>query len=305
MAEPTKRSTQPPPSPDQPRVADGAWSSELYSRGFDRQQPAETANLTRPDIVEQLAADYATAGATILTTNTFAANRIAATRRGIDTDLHELNAVAAQIVRKTAEKHAAIAAGTIGPSGAIVAIQEASEAELTAAFSEQAAALVEGGAQWLVLETFSELAELLIALRAVREVTSGPIVASMSFDSGPQRTKTVMGVSAAEAAKTLEDAGADLIGANCGAGIATALPAVVALHSNSSRPIWVKPSAGLPDLEDGVAVYHHKPDQIDGPVHQLLDAGVSVLGGCCGMGPAHIKRMAALVAAHRHRRGKK
>lgn len=284
-------------------VADGAWSSELRERGFARTQPAECANLARPDLVEMLARDYVGAGARIITTNTFAANRFAAKRRGIKDDLREINGNGAQIARQACGQSGATVAGVIGPSGMIVAVQEATEADLTEAFVEQAAALAEGGAQWIVLETFSELAELVIAVKAVKQATKCPVVASMSFDSGPQRTQTVMGAAASEVGAALEAVGADVIGSNCGAGIANALPAVVALKANCSRPIWVKPSAGLPDLEDGVAVYRSKPDQIDEAVVQLLDAGANVLGGCCGMGPAHVKRMAARVAAWNKRHG--
>ena len=196
---------------------------------------------------------------------------------------------------------ASILGGAMGPSGMIVAVQEVDEGQLIAAFSEQASALVEGGAQWIVLETFSELAELVIAIKAVKQATACPVVASMSFDAGPQRTKTVMGAAASEVGAALEDAGADVIGSNCGAGIAHALPAVVALKANCSLPLWVRPSAGLPDLEEGVAVYRNKPEEIDEFIGPLLDAGANVIGGCCGMGPAHIKRMAALSAAWKKR----
>jgi methionine synthase I (cobalamin-dependent) len=283
-------------------IADGAWSTQLHERGFARMLPAESANVTRPDLVGTLAREYVRAGARIVTTNTFAANRFAAERRGIKEDLREINGHGAQLAREACSDSGATVGGAIGPSGLIVAVQEVDEAELLEAFSQQASALAEGGAQWIVLETFSELAELVIAIKAVKQAAPCPVVASMSFDAGPQRTRTVMGAAASEVAGQLEDAGADVIGSNCGAGIAYALPAVVALKANSSLPIWVRPSAGLPDLEDGVAVFRNKPEEIDEFIGHLLDAGANVIGGCCGMGPAHIKRIAALTGAWKKRR---
>lgn len=284
-------------------VADGGWSTILYDRRFPRAEPAEQANRSRPDLVGALAREYLAAGAQIISTNTFAANRLAAQRAGLDGDLPDLNRRGAALARAAIDEAGAdaIVAGVIGPSGSIVAIQEVGEEELTEIFAEQATALAAGGADWIVLETFSELAELVIALRAVKQATGRPVVASMSFDSGPQRTRTVMGAAADEAAGTLERAGADLVGANCGAGIATALPAVVALRGNCDRPVWLKASAGLPDLENDAPVYRHRPEDVDEFVGPLLDAGVNVLGGCCGMGPAHVRRLAALTDAWRRR----
>ncbi|MBI5863013.1 MAG: homocysteine S-methyltransferase family protein [Planctomycetes bacterium] len=143
--------------------------------------------------------------------------------------------------------------------------------------------------------------EILLALAAVKSVTNLPVVASMSFDSGPQRARTLMGATAEQAAAALDEAGADAIGSNCGAGIAAALPAVVALRANTKKPLWIKPSVGLPDLEEGRPVYHHTPDEFGGFVPALIDAGANILGGCCGAGPEHIRRVAALVASRRRK----
>jgi 5-methyltetrahydrofolate--homocysteine methyltransferase len=121
----------------------------------------------------------------------------------------------------------------------------------------------------------------------------------MSFDAGPQRTRTMMGAQAGECATALEDAGADIIGCNCGSGINHVLPAVVALRAATSLPLWVKPNAGLPELEDGRAVWKQTPEEFAGFVPQLLDAGANIIGGCCGSGPEHIRRVAKVVARHK------
>jgi methionine synthase I (cobalamin-dependent) len=282
-------------------VADGGWSTQLQARGVPLEAPAELANLTHPHLVEALARDYVMAGARFITTNTFSANRFVFERRGLSQDLAEVNRTGAALAKKAVDGSGALVAGSIGPSGKILAVREVAEEQLAAAFAEQAAALAEGGADVIVLETFSEVAEILVALEAVGKAASLPVVASMSFDSGPQRTRTMMGARAEDCASALEEAGADVVGCNCGAGVATILPTVVALRANTKLPLWVKPNAGLPELEDGHVIYRQTPDEFGHHVPALLDAGVNIIGGCCGTGPEHIKRVAALVESHKRK----
>lgn len=285
-------------------VADGSWSTQLHARGVPTEQPAELANLTHPGAVESLAREYLAAGARFLSTNTFGANRFNFRHLGVEVDPANVCRAGAALARKTAAGSEAMVAGVLGPSGRILSVREASRESLADDFAALAAALAEGGADLIVLETFSELSELLLAVEAARTATRLPLVACMSFDSGPQRTQTLMGVHADAFARAADEAGADAVGCNCGTGIATALPAVVALRANTRKPLWVKPSAGLPDLEDGRPVYHQTVDEFGAGVPPLLEAGANVIGGCCGVGPAHIKRTAALVAAFNRRRGK-
>jgi methionine synthase I (cobalamin-dependent) len=275
-------------------VADGAWSTELRSRGVAHGRPAEAANVDQPDLVEQLARDYVDAGARFLTTNTFAANRFNAARFG-NADVGDVNRKGAEIARRAAEGADVVVLGSIGPSGKILAVRESDSQRVSESFADQAAALVEGGVDGIILETFSELAEVVQAVQAVRRICKLPLIASLSFDSGPQRTKTMMGVAAAEAVAALEQAGADMIGSNCGVGVAQALPAVVALRAACALPLWVKPNAGLPELEQGRAVYRQTPEEFASFVPTLFEAGANVVGGCCGSGPAHIRRVAALL----------
>ena len=282
-------------------VADGGWSTQLQARGVPTDVPAELANLTHPHLVEALARDYVAAGARFITTNTFSANRFIFERRAPEHNLDQVNRSGAALARKVAAEAGALAAGSIGPSGKILAVGETKESELTELFAAHATALAEGGADVIVLETFSELAEVLLALEAVRNATGLPIIASMSFDSGPQRTRTMMGARAEDCASALEEAGADAVGCNCGAGIATFLPIVVALRANTSLPLWVKPNAGLPELVDGQVVYRQTPDEFGHYIPGLLQAGVNIVGGCCGSSPAHIKRVAALVESHKRK----
>jgi len=276
-------------------VADGGWSTQLQMRGVPTNVPAETANLTHPEIVVALGRAYVEAGARFLTTNTFAANRLSMERRRVTASIVDLNRVGAELARQGAGDEPVVVVGAIGPSGKILAVREITAERLHDVFAEQARALAAGGVDALVLETFSELAEILTALKVVKEATGLPVIASLSFDSGPQRTCTLMGARAEDCAAALDDAGADVIGCNCGGGANTVLPAVVALRAATRKPLWVKPNAGLPDLEDGRAVYKQTPEEFTAIMPTLLDAGANIVGGCCGTGPEHIRRLAALV----------
>lgn len=301
MSKPARTSRAEPGWEDfkqQAQVADGGWSSELRSVQRDLAPPVELLNLSQPDVVLDLAKRYVRAGARFLSTNTFSANRLAWRDAESAAGLSDINRDGARLARRAAVRDC-IVCGTIGPSGRILAAGEVRREELADTFVEAGRALAEGGADALLLETFSELEELQLAVRALKAGLSLPVIASLSFDSGPQRTRTVMGAEACQCAAALDAAGADVIGSNCGAGIATALPAVVALHAATTRPIWVKPSAGVPELVDGRLVYRVGPDEFAHHVPQLLQAGANIIGGCCGVGPEHINKVAMAVRRRR------
>jgi 5-methyltetrahydrofolate--homocysteine methyltransferase len=279
-----------------PGVADGGWSTQLQMRGMPTTAPAEVANITHAELVLDLTRAYVSAGAGLITTNTFAANELNFTRQQIDHEVVEVNRRGAQLTREGLGGRPGLVAGSIGPSGKMLAVREITEEQLTTLFRAQAEGLAAGGADVIVLETFSELKEILVALRTVKETTGLPVIASMSFDSGPQRTRTMMGAQAGDCAATLEEAGADAIGCNCGAGINHILPVVVALRAATRRPLWVKPNAGMPELENGRPVWRQAPEEFGAFVPQLLEAGANIIGGCCGSGPEHIRKVAAVVA---------
>ncbi len=279
-------------------VADGAWSSELYARGFHRDRPAELANLERPGLVAALAAEYVAAGAKFISTNTFCGNGPALTARGAaEVDVGALGAAGAQIARKAAAG-AAYVLGVVGPSGAIMSINERPADELRTAFHAAVGALLEGEVDGLLFETFSELAEITLAIEVARELCDLPIIASMSFDAGAQRTRTAAGEEAADAATALAALNVEAIGSNCGAGAAHALPAIVALRAQAKCAIFAKPSGGVPDLIEGVPAYDVDLEDYSAAMRGLIEAGANILGGCCGIGPAHIRRLAAIVARH-------
>lgn len=280
-------------------LLDGGWSTVLWQRDVAFGSVAELANLQQPAAVTALASEYVAAGAQVLCTNTFAANEAALAARGVSADVGELNAAGVRLARAVAEGQDIAIAGAIGPSGRIVTLGEITEQKLAASFADQAEALAGAGVDLFVLETFSELNEALVALTAIKAVCKLPIVASLSYNAGPQRTQTIMGNEAAACAEALDEAGADAIGFNCGSGPAEALPAVVALRAHTRKPIWVKPNAGLPDLEDGRPVYHTPIEEFASQMARLIEAGANLVGGCCGVGPEHIKRLAPLVKKRR------
>lgn len=281
-------------------VADGGWSTILRLRGAPAPL-AELANTECPHLVAALAREFLAAGAEILTTNTFAANPLVLKARGIETGADRINAAGVEVARAAIGDRPVPLVGVMGPSGKILAVNEAPESDVADSFRAHARTLATAGADAICLETFSELAELLLAIRSAREAVELPLIACMSFDSGPQRTRTVMGTEAADAAAALREAGADVVGTNCGGGVAHALAPVVALRANMPGPLWVKPSIGLPDLVEGELRYPQTPEEFCEPVPNLLEAGANIIGGCCGVGPEHIKRLAAIVASRRRR----
>jgi 5-methyltetrahydrofolate--homocysteine methyltransferase len=275
-------------------VCDGGWSTQLVKRGFPADAMAESANLTHPDLVKQLATEYADAGAEIIITNTFSANRFSLARHERLDELEAINREGAAAAKEAVGDRAVIV-GSIGPSGKMLAVKEVTEEELAESATQQAQALAAGGVDAIVLETFSETAEILCVLKAVKAACELPVIASMSFDAGPQRTRTMMGARAEECAAALDDAGADVIGCNCGVGIEQVLPAVVALRGGTQKPLWVKPNAGMPELEDNKPVWKQTPEEFAKFVPQLIEAGANIVGGCCGSGPEHIAKVAAVV----------
>lgn len=279
-------------------VADGGWSTILRERLHPLRDLPEGLCLRQPEAVRTLARDYVQSGARFLTTNSFSLNRLALQSRGAQEDVRALNREAARLARQAVSNLPVHVVGSMSSTGRILGVREVDESEITDAMAEQARALAEGGVDAIVLETFFELAEAELAVRVVKEAVRLPVIACMSFDSGPQRTRTLMGAEAGECAARLAVAGADIVGCNCGAGADEALPAVVAMRAATDRPLWVKPNVGLPFLEEGRSVYRQSPEEFVAAMRPLIDAGANIVGGCCGAGPDHIRRLAAWVAAH-------
>lgn len=269
-----------------PVLTDGAWGTQLQARGLPAGQLPDLWNLTHPDQVADVARAYVQAGSRVILTNTFGANRLRLTEAGCADRLEAINQEGVRLSRQAAAGRAKVFA-SIGPTGKMLVTGEVRAVELTAVFTEQAQALARGGAEGLVIETMADVEEARLAVEAARS-TGLPVVACVVFDSGRDKDRTMMGQTPEQAAEVLSAAGADVIGSNCGQGIAGFVSICRRLRAATARPLWIKPNAGLPELVEGRVVYRTTPDQFASYVPGLLDAGARFIGGCCGTTPEFI-----------------
>lgn len=267
-------------------LTDGAWGTELQARGLPTGEFPDAWNLTHPDRVQEVARAYVAAGSQVILTNSFGSNRIRLAETSLAADLDRLNARAVQISRRAAGANALVFA-SIGPSGKMLLTGEVTVTQLENAFAEQARALADAGADALLVETMCDLEEAKAAVAAAR-ATGLPVIASMVFDSGKDKDRTMMGITPEKAAQALGQAGADVIGANCGQGIAGFVKICARLHAATDRPIWIKANAGLPEIIDGRAIYKTTPQSFANVARELVTAGASFIGGCCGTNPEFI-----------------
>ncbi len=270
-----------------PVTTDGAWGTQMHHMGLQPGQCPDAWNLTNPDKVQQIAASYVEAGSQVILTNTFGANRFVLARHNAVDKLVAINRAGVEISRRAAGGRAAVFA-SVGPSGVMLMLGAVKPEQLHDAFLEQAQAIAGAMADGIVIETMSDLQEAVLAVKAAKQ-TGLPVVACMSFDSGPAKDRTMMGVTPEQAAQQLAAAGADCIGANCGQGIEGYVNICRRLRAATELPIWIKPNAGLPELVNGTTVYKQTPEQFAAHVPELLAAGASFVGGCCGTTPDFIK----------------
>ena len=270
-----------------PIITDGAWGTQLQARGLATGDFPDAWNLTHGDRVAEVARAYVEAGSRVILTNTFGANRVRLAEAGLADRAAEINRKGVEISRAAAQGQALVFA-SIGPSGKMLMNGDITAEDLSVAFGEQARGLAAGGADALVVETMSDLEEAKLAVAAAR--TAGlPVVACMVFDSGKDKDRTMMGSTPEEVAVALTAAGADVIGANCGQGIAGFVKICERLHAASGRPIWIKPNAGLPEMVGGQVVYRTRPQEFASFAPALVQAGATFLGGCCGTSPEFIQ----------------
>ena len=279
-----------------PILADGAWGTELQARGLAVGDFPDAWNLSHPERVAEVAQAYVESGSEVILTNTFGANRLRLDDHERADHLVEINRRGVEISRRAADGRALVFA-SIGPSGKLLVNDETTIDALRAAFEEQARALADAGADAIVVETMSDLAEAQQAVQAAH-ATGLPVVACMVFDSGKDRDRTMMGTAPEEAAQVLSAAGADVIGANCGHGIAGFIPICRRLRAATSLPVWIKPNAGLPEIVGGRAVYRTAPESFANHARALIDAGASFIGGCCGTSPKFIKALNHQLSQH-------
>ncbi len=272
-----------------PVLTDGAWGTQLQARGLEVGACPDAWNLLHPERVEEVARAYVEAGSQVILTNTFGSNRFILARRGLADQVAAINRSGVEISRRAAAGKARVFA-SVGPSGVMLMMGETRPEELREAFADQARAIAAAEADAIVIETMSDLAEAQLAIEAAK-ATGLPVVACMTFDSGPKRDRTMMGVTPEQAAEKLAAAGADVIGANCGQGIEGFHEICRRLAAAPDRPIWIKANAGLPQLVDGQAIYTMSPQRFALHVPALVDAGARFIGGCCGTTPLFIRAM--------------
>ncbi|MBO7679590.1 MAG: homocysteine S-methyltransferase family protein [Thermoguttaceae bacterium] len=276
-----------------PLVTDGGWGTELQKLGLPVGQPPELWNQSQPQKVEQVAASYVAAGSDIILTNTFGANPILLARHDAADRFEELNRLGVEISRRAAcaAERRVLVFASIGPTGLLPMMggQEMID-RLSEAFEKQAAAQAAGGADALVIETMADPVEAATAVRAAKK-TGLPVVACMTFGSGKKKDRTMMGTTPEKAAEQLLEAGADVLGSNCGLGIEGFLPICQRLREATDRPLWMKGNAGLPKVVDGQSVYDQTPEGFADEAMKLLDAGAVFIGGCCGTNPAYIAEL--------------
>jgi len=264
-------------------ITDGAWGTELQARGLDPGAAPDTWNLTHPERVEAVARAYVEAGSQVILTNTFRANAGA-----MEGDLEAINRAGVEISRRGAAGKALVFA-SIGPTGKMLMAGEIGEEQASAAFAAQAAALA-AGADALLVETMSDIAEARLAVAAAKS-TGLPVIASFAFDSGKNKDRTMMGATPEAVAAAMVEAGADAVGANCGVGVEHAAVVCRRLRAACDLPVWIKPNAGLPKMEGTAIRYDTSAEFFASHYVALREAGASFLGGCCGSTPEFIRAL--------------
>ncbi len=274
-------------------LGDGAWGTQLQRLGLEFGACPEEWNVTHPDDVRGIAREYLEAGADFCLTNTFGANRFRLTRHGFASRLNEFNAAGVKLSREAAEPFDAVVAASVGPTGEFVQPEGMlSRAEMLGAFTEQIAVLKDAGADAICIETMYVPEEAALAVEAAKKAGLF-CMACITFDSTPNGFRTMLGANIQDSVIALENAGADVIGSNCGNGMEQMVQVAKEMRALTKKPIMIKANAGIPELVKGKTVYNEGPGAMARWLAELKAAGVSIVGGCCGTTPEHIRRFRA------------
>ena len=273
-------------------ISDGATGTYLQDHGLESGGCPEEFNSTQPEVVQGMARDYFNAGSDLVLTNSFGANRFMLKKYGHGQRVCEFNRLSAQHARSQAPPGRYVL-GSIGPTGEFLEpLGPVSAPEMLEAFAEQAVALEEGGADGVVIETMTALEEATLAIKAAKENTNLAVMCTMTFDPGPRGFFTMMGVTPKLAVQELENAGADVVGANCGNGIEVMVQVAKEMRQATDGYLLLHSNAGIPQFNGGKIVYPESPEFMAQRFKALADLGINILGGCCGTGPDHIRAMA-------------
>ncbi|MCK5147341.1 homocysteine S-methyltransferase family protein [bacterium] len=283
-------------------VGDGAMGSLLIQRGLKQGQCPELLNQSNPKILEDIARLYFEAGAQIVETNTFGGSPAKLHAYGVDEQCEILNRSAVECVRNVVGGRAYIA-GSCGPTGQMLKPYGTAEPQdIRTGFKRQIGTMAEGGADLICIETMTDINEATLAIEAAKAVAPDlPIIATMTFDKTPRGYFTIMGVSIKEAVEKLVEAGADILGSNCGNGLENMIEIARDFKKLTDMPLLIQANAGKPELRDGIVFYPESPAFFAEKVPELIDTGVSIIGGCCGTDPEYIKTIKSTVNRYLHK----
>ena len=275
-------------------LSDGAMGTQLQMAGLEPGGCGEAWNVDQPNRILKIQREYVEAGSDCLITNTFGGSRIMLNRHGNGERVREINGAGVRIAKQAFGDRLGFVLGDIGPFGGIMEpYGEVSEQEVRVAFREQAEALIEAGADAIILETQTSYEEMGVGIEEAKAAGCTCVIGSMAYDVTLDRSeiRTMMGISPEEAAIFMAEKGADILAVNCGAGvdIRWARKAVDAYRRSSNLPTMAQPNAGTPELVDMKVVYRQTPEDMGRGLPDLLQAGVNIVGGCCGSTPDHIR----------------
>ena len=271
-------------------VSDGAWGTFLYQKGLRAGDCPDEWSLTHYQLVKDIARSYIDAGADMVETNSFGANRFKLQHFGLQDKAADINEAAARASREAAGDDKYVIA-SVGPTGKMLLMGDVTEEDFYDCFREQAVALEKGGADAVCIETMSDADEAVQAIKAAKENTNLEIIATFTFDKTLQGDyRTMMGLTPSDVIRAAIDAGADVIGTNCGNGMERMIDIVKEIRAEFPDTfILVHANAGLPVLVDGTDTFPETPEIMASFIPALLEAGANIAGGCCGTTPAHIK----------------
>jgi len=270
-------------------VSDGATGTYLQVHGLEAGGCPEAMNFTHPEVIQKMAAEYFAAGSDMVETNSFGGSRYMLKKYDFGDRVEEFNRLAAEHARSAAPDGCFVL-GSIGPTGEfLVPNGTATEDEMYEAFAEQARGLAAGGIDCFCIETMSDMGEISLAIRAAKDNSGLPVVATMTFDKGPRGYFTMMGLTPANAAQQLVEAGADIVGTNCGLAIDHMIEIVSAMRGATDRPILTHVNAGIPKIVGTEIVYPDTPELMAEQMTKIVAAGANIVGGCCGSSPDYVR----------------
>jgi len=283
--------------------------TQLMIAGLEQGNCGEAWNLTHPERVLAIQQRYAEAGSDCILTNTFGGSRIMLNRHSHADHVAEINQAGVRIAREAFGGRPGFVIGDIGPFGGLLEpYGDFTEEQVRTAFNEQARALVDAGADAIIIETQTSLEELLLGIRAAREAGAPCIIGSMAYDVTLDGStfRTMMGIDPERAAEFMQENGTDIVALNCGTGMdmERARTAVARYRTTTGLPVMVQPNAGQPKLVNMKVVYDETPEQMVTGVVPLLDAGAAIVGACCGSAPAHIRAFRRAMDEYFHAKGR-